>query len=128
MRPKESYSERLERVMNQLSESVLGLSDDDIVAEVSEAGHDPEQEAKRVWNVLQKPLHALEKVNLCLSNLGHAINPSNWECGPLAYHNSCVHCGLSVSFTIATAEIRGSAVQRACRATGRTIRKTGTAS
>jgi hypothetical protein len=127
MRPKESYSERLERVMNQLSESVLGLSDDDIVAEVSEAGHDPEQEAKRVWNVLQKPLQALEKVNLCLSNLGHAINPSNWQCGPLAYHNTCLHCGLSVSFTIATAEIRGSAVQRACRASRCTIRQTGTA-
>jgi hypothetical protein len=126
MRPKESYSERLERVMNQLADSVLQLSDDDIVAEVTAAGHDPEQAAKRVRNVLQRPLQALEKVNLCLSNLGHAINSSNWQCGPLAYHNTCLHCGLSVSFTIATAEFRGSAVQRACRASGLTIRQTGT--
>lgn len=128
MGQKEKYSERIERVMNQLSESVLGLSDDDIFAEVIESGHDPEQEGRRVRNVLQKPLQALEKVNLCLSNLGHAINPSNWQCGPLAYHNTCLHCGLSVSFTIATAEIRGSAVQKACWVTGFTIRKTGTVS
>jgi hypothetical protein len=128
MRSKESYSERLERVMNQLSESVLGLSSDDILAEVSSAALDPEQEAKRVRNVLQKPLQVLDNVNLCLSNLGHAINPSNWQCGPLAYHNTCVHCGLSVSFTIATAEIRGSAVQRACKVSGLAIRQTGTLS
>jgi hypothetical protein len=110
--------------MNQLADSVLGLSDEDIVAEVTAAGLDPEQEAKRVRNVLQKPLQALEKVNMCLSNLGHAINPSNWQCGPLEYHNACLHCGLSVSFTIATAEIRGSAVQRACRANDIRIRLT----
>jgi hypothetical protein len=110
--------------MNQLADSVLGLSDEDILAEVTAAGRDPEQEAKRVQNVLQKPLQALEKVNLCLSNLGHAINASNWECGPLAYHNTCVHCGLPVSVTIATAEIRGSAVQRACRASDTRIRLT----
>jgi len=126
MRSKESYSERLERVMNQISESVLGLSDDDIVAEVSAAGYDPEQEAKRVQDVLQNPLQALEKVNLCLSSLCHAINPSNWQCGPLAYHNTCLHCGLSVSFTIATAEIRGSAVQSTCRASSLKFRQTGT--
>jgi hypothetical protein len=128
MASNESYSERLERVMNHLSESVLGSSDHDILAEVRAAGHDPQQEAKRVRNVLQKSLQVLENVNLCLSNLGHAINPSNWQCGPLAYHNTCLHCGLSVSITIATAEIRGSAVQRECRAIGVTIRKTGTTS
>jgi len=128
MRSKERYNERVERVLSQLSESVLGLSDDDILAEVNAAGHDPRQEAKRVRNVLQKSLQVLEDVNLCLSNLGHAINPSNWQCGPLAYHNTCLHCGLSVSFTIATAEIRGSAAQRACRAIGVTVRKTGTVS
>jgi len=126
MRPKENYSERLERIMNQLSESVLSLSDDAIIDEISASGHDPQQEARRVQNALQKPLHTLETVNLCLTNLGHTINPSNWYCGPLAYYNTCLHCGLSVSFTIATAEIGGNAVQRACRASGLTIRQTGT--
>lgn len=126
MRSKESYSERVERVMNQLSDSVLGLSDDDIVAEVSQAGQDPQQEARRVRDVLKKSLQVLEKVNLCLTSLGHTINPSHWYCGPLAYHNSCLHCGLLVSFTIATGEIGGSAVQRACRASGDTIQPTGT--
>lgn len=128
MGPKRKYNEGIENVMNELSQSVLALSDDDILGEVTAAGHDPEQEAKRVWNVLQKPPQTLEKVNLCLSNLGHAINPSNWQCGRLAYHNTCVHCGLSVSFTIATAEIQGSAVQRACRASRLPIRQTGTVS
>lgn len=126
MGPKRNYNERIETVMNQLSQSVLGLSDDDIVAEVSAAGHDPQQEARQVWKVLQKPLQALENVNLCLSNLGHSIDSSSWQCGPLAYHNTCVHCGLSVSFTIATAEIRGSAAQRACRANRFPIQQTGT--
>ena len=125
---KQSHNERVERIMNQLSESVLGLSDEEIVAEVSEAGHDPEQEAKRVRDVLQAPLQVLENVNLCLSNLGHTINPSNWQCGPLAYHNTCLHCGLSVSFTITTAEIRGSAVERACRASEFSLPQTGTIS
>ena len=124
MGSKKNYNERIENVMNELSRSVLRLSDDDIVAEVRAAGLDLEQEEKRARNVLQKPLQALENVNLCISNLGHAINPSNWQCGPLEYHNTCLHCGLSVSLTIATAEIRGSAVQRACRASDTRIRLT----
>ena len=125
MGPKKNYSERIEKVITQLSESVLALSDDDFLAEVTAAGRHPEPEAKRVRNVLQKSLQALDNTNLCLSNLGHAINPSNWQCGPLAYHNTCLHCGLSVSITIASGEIRGSAVQKACRATV-TMGRTGT--
>lgn len=126
MRAKKSSGESVERVMNQLSETVLGLSDDDILAEVRAAGRDEQLEAERVRRVLQRPLHVLEHLNLCLSNLGHAINPSKWSCGPLAYHNTCVRCGLSVSLTIASAEIRGSAVHRACRASAITFRQTGT--
>ena len=128
MRFKRRHDEGIARIMNQLSESVLGLSDDDIVAELSEAGNDPEQEAKRVRELLQAPLQVLQNVNLCLSNLGHTINPSHWQCGPLAYHNTCLHCGLSVSFTITTAEIRGSAVERACRMSEFSLRQTGTIS
>jgi hypothetical protein len=110
--------------MNQLSETVLGLSDDDILADVSTSGRDPQLEAEQVRRVLQRPLQALENVNLCLANLGHAIDATKWYCGPLAYHNTCVRCGLSVSLTLASAEILGSAVHRACRAG--TIRQTGT--
>jgi len=112
--------------MNQLSETVLGLSDEDILAEAGAAGRDPQLEAAQVGRVLERPLQGLENVNLCLSNLGHSVNPSQWYCGPLAYHNTCVRCGLSVSLTIASAEIRGSAVDRACRAKGLRIRETGT--
>lgn len=128
MRSKKSYNERIENVLTELSQSLLRLSDDDIVAEVSAVSQDPTEEAKRVRNVLQKPLQILENANLCLANLGHSIDRSNWHCGPMAYHNTCVHCGLSVSIAIATAEIRGSAVQRACRANRLMIRQTGTIS
>jgi len=128
MKARKSSSERLERVMSRLAETVLGLSDDEIVTEVSASGRDLQLEAKRVRAVMQRPLQVLENADLCLSNLGHAINPSNWQCGALEYYNTCLHCGLSVSFTIATAEIRGSAVQRACKVSGRAILQTGTLS
>jgi hypothetical protein len=126
MRPKKNSSEPLERVMDQLCATLLGLSDEDILAEVRAAGRDAQREAERVRRVLERPLQVLENVNVCLANLGHAVNPSQWYCGPLAYHNTCVRCGLSVSLTIASAEIQGSAVRRACRASGTTIPQTGT--
>lgn len=128
MKARKSSSERLERVMSRLSETVLGLSDEDIVTEVSASGRDPQLQAERVRAVLQRPLQVLENADLCLSNLGHAINPSNWQCWALEYFNTCQHCGLSVSVTVATAEIRGSAVQRACKVSGLAIRQTGTLS
>jgi len=128
MRSKNSCSERLARVIEQVSESVLGLSDNDVVAEVVAAGHDAQQESKRVHCVLQKPLQVVESVNLCLSNLGHSIDASKWQCGLLAYHNNCLLCGLAVSFTIATGEIGGAAVLRVCSAKGIQIRPTGTMS
>ena len=37
MADKKTHDERLERLMNQLAESVLGLSDEAILAETSEA-------------------------------------------------------------------------------------------
>ena len=40
MADKKNHDERLERLMNQLAESMLGLSDDAVVAETIEAGAD----------------------------------------------------------------------------------------
>lgn len=42
---KKTHGERLEQLMNRLADSVLGLSDEAALAETSEVGADPEQEA-----------------------------------------------------------------------------------
>jgi len=52
MANKKTDDERLERLMNQLADSVLGLSDDVILAEVREEGEDPDEEAERTRLVL----------------------------------------------------------------------------
>jgi len=52
MANKKTDDERLERLMNQLADSVLGLSDDAILAEVRDEGEDPDEEAERTRLVL----------------------------------------------------------------------------
>ena len=79
--------------MNQLAESVLGLSDEAILAETSEAGADPQREAERTRLVLRQASKALDNVNKRLSDLGHTINSNDWRRGQWGYHNTCVTCG-----------------------------------
>ena len=54
MADKKNHDERLERLMNQLAESMLGLSDDAVVAETIEAGADAEEEAECTRLVLRE--------------------------------------------------------------------------
>ena len=54
MADKKNHDERLERLMNQLAESMLGLSDDAVVAETIEAGADAEEEAECTRLVLRQ--------------------------------------------------------------------------
>ena len=49
-----------------------------------------------------------------LSNLGHTINPNDWQRGQWSYHNNCLNCGSSVNFTSATGEMRGEALDKLC--------------
>jgi hypothetical protein len=49
-----NHVEKLERIMEQLSDSVLGLSDEAILAETAESGADPQQEAERTRLVLRQ--------------------------------------------------------------------------
>lgn len=114
MADKQNHNERLERLMNQLAESVLGLSDEAILAETHEAGSDPEQEAERTRLVLRQASKVIDGVSNRLLNLGHAINPNDWRYGQWAYHNKCLYCGSSVSFTTATGEMRGEAFEGLC--------------
>jgi hypothetical protein len=124
MADKKNHDERLERLMNQLSESVLGLSDDAIRVETSEVGADPEQEAERTRLVLRQASKALDNVNKRLSNLGHAINSNDWRPEQWGYHNSCLKCGSLVSFTTVAGEMQGEALDRPCPESGHyTIRE-----
>ena len=54
MADKKNHDERLERLMNQLAESMLGLSDEAVVAETIEAGADAEEEAECTRLVLRQ--------------------------------------------------------------------------
>jgi len=114
MTDKNTHNERLERLMNQLAESVLGLSGEAICAETSEVGGDTEQQAKCTRLVLRQASNGLDNVTERLSNLGHTINSNDWSRGQSGYHNTCVTCGSFVSFTTATGEMRGEALDRLC--------------
>jgi hypothetical protein len=123
MANKKNHDERLERLMNQLAESVLGLSDEAILAETSEAGADPRREAERTRFVLRQASKALDDVNKRLSNLGHTINSNHWRCVDGIYHNHCLNCGSSVSFTAATGKVQGDALGGSCPENGYTTKK-----
>lgn len=112
-----NHDGHLETIMNQLGDSVLALPDDGIRAEVSEGGADPDEEAESARAVLLGALQKLESVSRRLSNLGHTINSNEWYRGRSGYHNACVTCGSFVSFTPATGEIRGGALDGLCSET-----------
>lgn len=114
MPDKKNHDERLEILMNQLAESVRGLSDAAILAETREARVDPEREAERTRLVLRQASKALDNVNKRLCNLGHTINSNDWHRGHWGYHNTCVTCGSFVSFRAATGEMRGEALDGIC--------------
>jgi hypothetical protein len=114
MTDNDNHGDRLENLMSQLAESVLGLSDEVICAEAHEVGDDPEQEAERTRLVLRQASKALDNVIQRLSNLGHTINSNDWWCGQWGYHNNCLNCGALVSFTTATGEMRGDALDGLC--------------
>jgi hypothetical protein len=118
MADERNHDKRLERLMNQLAESVLGLTDEDVRTEASEAGTDPAREAKRTRLALQNAAGMFDSVSRRLSNLGHTINSNDWCSGESVYHNACQTCGLFVTFTTTTGEIRGEALDEACSSFG----------
>jgi len=114
MADQKNHDERLERVMNQLAESVLGLSDEAILDETSQAGADPQREAEQTRLVLRQASKALDDVTRRLSNLGHRVDSRSWLRVHRGYHNRCLDCGSFVSFTTGTGEMRGNAFERLC--------------
>ena len=123
MTDKKNHGERLERLMNQLAESVLGLTDEAVLAEPKDTGADPEQEAERTRLVLRQASKVFDNVNKRLSSLGHTINSNDWCSGQGSYHNTCQTCGSFVSFTTATGEMRGDDLGGSCTENGYTTKK-----
>jgi hypothetical protein len=123
MADKNNHDERLERLMNQLAESVLGLSDEAILAETIESGFDPEQDAERTRLVLRQASKAFDDVNNHLSKLGHTINPNDWRCVEGIYENHCLSCGSLVSFSTTTQRMEGNALDGSCPENGYTTKK-----
>jgi hypothetical protein len=119
MADRKNHNECLDRVMNELAESVLELSDEGILVETSEAVGDPQREAERARLVLQQALKSLDNVNKRLSNLGRTINSNDWRPGRWSYHNHCLSCGSLVSFTTAAGDMQGEAVDGLCPESGR---------
>jgi hypothetical protein len=113
MADNKNHNEQLKRIMNGLADSVLELSDEEILAETRGSGADPHEEAERTHAVLRQALEALEAVNNHLWSLGHAVDPKYWQHGERGYHNNCRDCGLSVNFTVA-GEIWGDVLRGRC--------------
>jgi hypothetical protein len=111
-------NESLERIMNQLADSVLALSDEAIVAELKDSGRDPVEEAEKTGNVLRQASRVLDQVTERLSGLGHSVNANYWWRDHSAYHNSCLKCGMPVSFRTKTGEMLGGAGTLPCAAKG----------
>jgi len=123
MADNKNHDEQLKNIMNRVADSVLELSDEEILAETRESGADPQEEAERTHIVLRQASKALEAVNKRLWSLGHAVNPKYWRHGERGYHNNCRDCDLSVNFA-AAGEIWGDALRGPCRENDRyTVRE-----
>ena len=103
-----------QRIMNHLADSVLELSDEEILVEVRESGADPQEEAERTSLVLRQAADTWQSEIERLSNFGHTINPNYWRCVEEIHHNYCLSCGSLVSFTTATQRMEGNALERSC--------------
>jgi hypothetical protein len=106
----------LERLMKELAESVLKLSEDVILAESSEAGANFQQEAERTRSVLRQAAQRFQSLSRRLSDLGHTFNPKSWRSEGRVYQNRCLNCGSIVTFAAAADEVRSPALDTRCRA------------
>ena len=113
---KKSREEILERVVSHLADSVLTLPDESILDEAGEPGADLYNAAEHARLVLSEASQVLEDITRRLSNMGHAINSNYWHRDPRGFHTQCLNCGSSVSFTTATREAQGGALNAPCSA------------
>jgi hypothetical protein len=102
----------LERIADELADSVFSRSDD---AFLVEAGTVTQEEAERTRMVLSEALRKLESVDRHLSTLGHKIDPDKWQREWFGYSNTCSTCGSHANFDRRTGEMRGDALHARCR-------------
>jgi hypothetical protein len=114
---KKSREEILEKVTSHLADSVLTLPDESILAEAGENEADLYKNAEHVRSVLSEASQMLEDVTRRLSNMGHTINSNYWHRDHRGFHTKCLNCGSPVSFTTATHEVQGGALNAPCPAT-----------
>ena len=69
-----NHVEKLEKIMEQLADTVLELSDEALLAEITESGADPQQEAERTRLILRQAACPQEVEDQRLSNLGGTTN------------------------------------------------------
>ena len=62
---KNTDDDRSETVMDQLADSVLGLSNEAILGEIGEGGADPDEEAERTRLVLRRAAQSWQLPGLC---------------------------------------------------------------
>ena len=72
--------EKLERIIGQLAESVLELSDEALLAEITESGGDPQQEVERTRSLLRHAARRQE-VDQRLSNVGDTTDSHCYRTG-----------------------------------------------
>jgi len=71
---KKTDDEHLEGLMNQLADSVLGLSNEAIFAEAGEGGDDPDEEAERTRLVLHAVCTAWTLTGACPESVQNPIH------------------------------------------------------
>jgi hypothetical protein len=76
-----NHVEKLERIPEQLADSVLELSDEALLAEITESGTDPQQEAERTRWVLRQAAMPEGVENQRLSNLVDTTNSNYCRTG-----------------------------------------------
>jgi hypothetical protein len=121
MTHKSNRDDILERIADELADSVLSRSDE---AFLVEGGASTEEESERTRMVLRGAFRKLENVDRPLSNLGHKIDSDKWHREWFGYTNTCLTCGSFVSFNTKTGEMKGDALHGRCCERGHyTIRR-----
>src|SRR5438045_8532563 len=75
MENKRDHDRQLEKLMNDLADSVRELADEEVLSEAREVGADPQQQAETTRAVLQQASKTVEDANRSSSNLPHTAEP-----------------------------------------------------
>jgi hypothetical protein len=123
MRDNKNDDVRMERVMNQVADSALALSDASILTELGDDRGNSNNQTEGVRKILYGACRSWGSMNRRLSSLGHMIDLSDWRYMGDDYTNRCVTCGSPVVFSIGTGEIRGAASNTRCLGVSRYVKR-----